>query len=199
MPYDCFISYALEDVNIAEEVYEMLTTQKLNVWFDKERLQPGFNWQLYTEEAYSNSRIIIPILTPLWKDCNWCLMEIEKARDVVPLIFEGEWENIITPPLEKFRAERIDFSYPDEQNKKYLFQAIYRLLWDYRKKDKFDFEICSHRRHTSLFQQPITPKRMRQLLLFGIELKIAELLIRISDWFDSIKSLLRLQPKSLAD
>jgi hypothetical protein len=187
MPYDCFISYAPADLKIAEEVYEMLTSQELNVWFDKERLQTGFDWYLNTEEAFRNSRIIIPILTHRWKHCEWCALEIEKTQDMVPLIFEGEWENIITPSLERFRAERIDFSYPDEQNKKYLFQAIYRMLWDYRKKDEFDFEICSHRRRSFLSGQKLTPGLMRQLTIFMIEMKLAELIIRFEDWLDAIK------------
>jgi len=42
--YDAFISYASLDVHFAEEAHRRLTDAKFRVWFDKERLQPGYDW-----------------------------------------------------------------------------------------------------------------------------------------------------------
>ena len=44
MPYDCFISYASQDLAFAEELHRRLVEAGLSVWFDKARLRPGCNW-----------------------------------------------------------------------------------------------------------------------------------------------------------
>ncbi|MCD4678878.1 MAG: toll/interleukin-1 receptor domain-containing protein, partial [Bacteroidales bacterium] len=128
MPYDCFISYSSVDIKLAEELYERLTDQNFKVWFDKERLQPGFDWHKEVEQGCENSRVLLPILTPNWKISEWTKFETYGAESVIPLIFEGNWEDISTPPLERYQAERFDFSCPGEQNWARLFSAINRIL-----------------------------------------------------------------------
>ena len=50
MPAECFISYASADLAHAELVYRALIVAGIpatRIWFDRSRLEPGFDW--YTE------------------------------------------------------------------------------------------------------------------------------------------------------
>ncbi|MFH1198523.1 MAG: toll/interleukin-1 receptor domain-containing protein [bacterium] len=128
MPYDCFISYSSQDLKLAEELHKKLTTKNYKVWFDKARLQPGFDWHKEIEQGCENSRVLLPILTPRWKNSEWTKYETYGAEAVIPLIFDGEWKDISTPPLEQFQAEKLDFSSSGELNLERLFNAINRVI-----------------------------------------------------------------------
>ncbi|NUN08627.1 MAG: toll/interleukin-1 receptor domain-containing protein [Ignavibacteriaceae bacterium] len=128
MAYDCFISYSSSDLKFAESLYNKLSEQNLKIWFDKTRLEPGFDWYKEIEKGCENSRIVLPVLTPRWKNSEWTKYETYGAEAVIPLIFEGAWENISTPPLEQFQAEVIDFKSLSEHNWKRLFNAINRVI-----------------------------------------------------------------------
>lgn len=110
MPYDVFISYASPDIGFAEEVYRHLKAEGFKVWFDKERLNPGFNWHYLIEQGCENSRVVLPILTPRWKQSDWTKYETYGAEAIVPLLFEGKWTDVATPPLERFQAEILDMN-----------------------------------------------------------------------------------------
>ncbi len=112
MPYDVFISYASCDITLAEDVYKRLHTEDFKVWFDKDRLDPGFDWHQLIEQGCENSRVLLPILTPRWKLSDWTKYETYGAEAVVPLLFEGTWAEVATPPLERFQAEILDMNRP---------------------------------------------------------------------------------------
>jgi len=108
VPYDCFLSYASLDVALAEDLYRRLVAAEFTVWFDKARLEPGFDWHREIEGGCENSRVALPVLTPRWKLSDWTRFETYGVETVVPLIFEGEWSAVATPPLERFQAERLE-------------------------------------------------------------------------------------------
>jgi len=128
MPYDVFISYASSDLKYAEVVYQKLDSQNFKIWFDKKRLEPGFEWHREIEQGCENSRVVLPILTPRWKNSEWTKFETYGAEAVIPLVFDGEWNDISTPPLERFQAEQFDYSRKEEKNWERLFYAINRIL-----------------------------------------------------------------------
>jgi len=80
MPYDCFISYASADIRLAEDLHRRLTAEGFTVWFDKVRLQPGFDWHREIEQGCENSRILLPILTPRWRNSDWTKYETYGAE-----------------------------------------------------------------------------------------------------------------------
>lgn len=128
MPYDCFISYASADLGYAEELHRRLTAEGFKVWFDKTRLQPGFDWHREIEQGCENSRVFLPILTQRWKLSDWTKFETYGAEAIIPLILEGAWAEVCTPPLERFQAENIDLTHLDDSIWERLFAAIRREL-----------------------------------------------------------------------
>ena len=107
MSYDCFLSYASADVKTAEALYGRLTAEGFSVWFDKARLQPGFDWHREIEAACEASRIVLPILTPRWSRSEWTKYETYGAEAIIPLIAEGRFEDVATPPLRRVQASAI--------------------------------------------------------------------------------------------
>src|SRR4029079_6660573 len=99
MSYDCFLSYASADVKTAEALYGRLTAEGFSVWFDKVRLQPGFDWYREIEAACEASRIVLPILTPRWSRSEWTRYETYGAEAIIPLVAEGRFQDVATPPL----------------------------------------------------------------------------------------------------
>lgn len=128
MPYDCFISYASSDVRLAEQLHERLLVEGFTVWFDKARLNAGCDWHAEIEEGCENSRVFLPVLTPRWKESEWTKFETYGAEAVIPLVFEGAWEQVCTPPLERFQAERMDLTHPISGDLSLLYAAIHRAL-----------------------------------------------------------------------
>jgi len=110
MPYDVFISYASEDIALAQELNDHLITEGFKVWFDKARLSPGFDWYKEIEQGCENSRVLLPVMTPRWKNSEWTKFETYGAEAVFPILFEGLWSDVATPPLERFQAEMIDIN-----------------------------------------------------------------------------------------
>jgi tetratricopeptide (TPR) repeat protein len=110
MPYDVFISYASEDIAFAQELNDHLVNEGFKVWFDKTRLSPGFDWYKEIEQGCENSRVILPVMTPRWKNSEWTKFETYSAEAVFPILFEGIWSDVSTPPLERFQAEMMEMN-----------------------------------------------------------------------------------------
>jgi tetratricopeptide (TPR) repeat protein len=102
MPYDVFISYWSGDLLLAEELNRQLLGRGFSVWFDKARIEPGFDWHREIENGRDASRVVLPLLTPGWKTSEWCRFETYGAEGIVPLLFAGEWPEVATPPLRHF-------------------------------------------------------------------------------------------------
>jgi tetratricopeptide (TPR) repeat protein len=102
--YDCFISYAAPDVAFAEALYDCLKA-KYRVWFDKARLRDGYNWHEEIESGCEASRVALPVLTPRWKRSEWTRYETYGAEVIIPLLYEGTWDAVKTPPLGRSQGQ----------------------------------------------------------------------------------------------
>ena len=58
-----FISYAREDEGSARKVYEDLSAKGFKVWFDKETLLPGQNWELEIKKGIREADAIIILIS----------------------------------------------------------------------------------------------------------------------------------------
>jgi tetratricopeptide (TPR) repeat protein len=126
--YDTFISYASPDLAFAEEAHRRLLAAGFRVWFDKARLNPGCDWHKEIEAGCEASRVLLPVLTPLWKKSDWTKFETYGADAVIPLIVEGKFVDTSTPPLMRFQGQALDLSAPDDAGWERLFDALRRLL-----------------------------------------------------------------------
>ena len=58
-----FISYACQDIMIAEKIYHYLKDKEYNVWIDIHNLMPGENWQNTIIKEINESSVILVILS----------------------------------------------------------------------------------------------------------------------------------------
>ncbi len=128
LAYDAFISYASPDLAFAEEAHRRLTAGGFHVWFDKARLEPGCDWHKEIEAGCEASRVLLPVLTPRWKQSEWTRFETYGAEAVIPLIVEGSFNDIVTPPLTRFQGQALDLARPDEAGWVRLSSALSALL-----------------------------------------------------------------------
>ena len=127
MPYDVFISYSSTDIAYAKEVNDRLLAEGFKVWFDRDRLQPGYDWHALIEQGCENSRVVLPVLTPRWRLSDWTKYETYGGEAIVPLLFEGTWSEVAPSPLHRFQAEILDMSRPGGPNWACLFDDIRRV------------------------------------------------------------------------
>lgn len=128
MPYDCFVSYASADLGHAENLQRRLKEEGFTVWFDRARLEPGVDWHREIEQGCENSRILLPVLTPRWKQSDWTKFETYGAEAVVPLVVEGGWAEVSTPPLERFQAESLRWAPGEANDWSRLFASLRGIL-----------------------------------------------------------------------
>jgi len=128
MPYDAFISYSSADLPLAQDLYARLTAEGFNVWFDKTRLEPGFDWHREIEEGCEQSRVLLPVLTPRWLKSEWTRYETYGAEAIIPLVYEGPRAEVMTPPLERWQPARLDMDQADAAVWARLYAALRRCL-----------------------------------------------------------------------
>lgn len=58
-----FISYAREDIEIADRIYSELKNAGINIWMDKKNIFPGQNWKNAIDDAIRKSRYFIPLFS----------------------------------------------------------------------------------------------------------------------------------------
>jgi tetratricopeptide (TPR) repeat protein len=126
--YDAFISYASPDLAFAEEAQRRLTAAGFRVWFDQARLNPGCDWHREIEAGCEASRVLLPLLTPRWKLSDWTKFETYGAEAIIPLVVEGEFADIFTPPLTRFQGQAIKLDAADDAAWQRLFAALRSLL-----------------------------------------------------------------------
>lgn len=59
----CFLSYAREDSEKAQSIYNFLINQGIEIWFDQESLLPGAKWKIEINKAIRNSRYFLVLLS----------------------------------------------------------------------------------------------------------------------------------------
>ena len=60
---DVFISYSRGDSILVEEIYQILISKGLNVWFDRQNMHKGQNFMRQIENAIKNSTFFVPVFT----------------------------------------------------------------------------------------------------------------------------------------
>lgn len=122
--YDVFISYSSSDLAFAEHLHQRLVGAGFCVWFDKARLNPGCDWHQEIEAGCESSRVILPVLTPRWKESKWTKFETYGADCVIPIVADGKPAEIFTPPITRFQAQQIDLAVNDESQWLRLIESI---------------------------------------------------------------------------
>jgi tetratricopeptide (TPR) repeat protein len=107
--YDCFLSYRRSDKDAAEAVYARLLKAGFRVWWDLAYLEAGMRWHEEIERHCEASRVVIPLLTPEWKDSEWTRYETYGAERAIPLLVRGTWAEVLTPPLAPLQGELLDY------------------------------------------------------------------------------------------
>lgn len=107
--YDAFISYASEDKQIAQTIFNLLTQRGYKIWFDKDgtgKIEAGSNYMKKIMSGIERSKHYIPIITGnfitkvlnpesnLKKEVdlvrnNYNLLSIKPERYSVPIIVDG--------------------------------------------------------------------------------------------------------------
>jgi len=126
--YNVFISYQSADLEFAEQLNARLVDEGFQVWFDKARLEAGCDWHSEIEAGCESSRIFLPVLTPHWKGSEWTRYETYGAEAVIPLHYDGEWDEVATPPLMRYQNLALNFKEDTDDEWKKLFDSIRRLL-----------------------------------------------------------------------
>jgi len=58
-----FISYAVEDKNIALRLYNDLSQEGVELWIDRENLIPGQNWEMEIKKAIKKSAYFLALVS----------------------------------------------------------------------------------------------------------------------------------------
>ena len=72
--------------------------------------------------------MLLPLLTPRWKLSDWTKFETYGAEAIIPLIVEGEFKDISTPPLTRFQGQAIKLAAAADAAWQRLFAALRSLL-----------------------------------------------------------------------
>lgn len=92
-----FISYATEDFQYAEKLYEFLSTAGYKPWMDKKNLLPGQNWDFFIQNALRKADFIILLLSStsvnkrgyvqkkFTKALNYCEEKLDSDVFIIPI------------------------------------------------------------------------------------------------------------------
>jgi hypothetical protein len=84
MPYDIFLSYAKENLPVAEKLQADLQSAGLSVWFDRVNLRPGEKWKVAISQAIRDSKYFLALLSTASIDKKgYVQREIREALDVL--------------------------------------------------------------------------------------------------------------------
>lgn len=106
--YDCFLSYAGHDLELAVVLDRRLRALGFRIWFDKARMRPGFDWYREIEKGVLASALILPLLTPRWKASPWTRFETYGAANVLPLLCEAGHDDLAPVPIQRWQSKALD-------------------------------------------------------------------------------------------
>lgn len=90
-----FISYASQDRPFAEQIAQALAKQNVSVWFDRNELQGGDDYDLKIRRNVANCSLFIPLISQATvnrlegyfrKEWSWAAQRAEQIADGVPFI-----------------------------------------------------------------------------------------------------------------
>lgn len=107
-----FISYAKEDIKLAERLYDFLLSKNYDPWLDKKKLNGGQNWEFQINDALHKADFIIVLLSQtsvskrgfvqkeFRKALDYCEYKLDSDIYVIPLKIE---ECEVPIKLQKFQ------------------------------------------------------------------------------------------------
>lgn len=149
LPLRIFISYGRDEyAKLAEKLKADLQSRGHEVWFDKDRLKEGADWENYIDDGLNwiskdpDTGRVIFIMTPhsVRRPDGYCLNEIAKALTksvpIVPVMLVYS-----EPPLSIYRLQYLDMqdSFPPEEKTVSYERRLERLILALEEK-KLDFE-----------------------------------------------------------
>lgn len=122
--YDIFLSYAREDLVLAEKLNQTLTNAGLSVWYDR-NLMPGDHYPSLIKQRLEQSKKVAVLWTATSTNKEWVYDEASSSRSrLIPIVVDGA-----TPPpgLGSIHAINVSSEYrlEDEQS---IIQAVGRVL-----------------------------------------------------------------------
>jgi tetratricopeptide (TPR) repeat protein len=126
--YDCFLSYRSTDHAAAQEVHRRLTAADLKVWWDKVYLEAGMRWQEEIEHHCEASRVVLPLLTPEWRESEWTRYETYGAEHILALLLRGEWAEVAPAPLAAVQGDMLNLATASDEDWNRLTARIRKLL-----------------------------------------------------------------------
>jgi WD40 repeat protein len=201
--FDVFISYGRADsLDFAIELHTRLVEQGLNVWFDKEGIPLGVDYQKQIDDGIEKAHNFLYIIAPHSSNSPYCGKEIELAlkrnKRIIPLlhveqITQETWQrrNPAGKPedWEAYKAKGLHTSF---QN---MHPEIGKINWVYFREEKDDFEasltglleLCERQQeyvqqHTYFLAKALEWERNQKqsrYLLIGDERKQAEAWLNI--------------------
>ena len=100
--YDVFISYSSADRAWAEKLFQSLTNRNIRVFFDRQRIDAGSDWNRALAKSVQNSQHLIVLWTDHAKDSGWVRREL------------GHFEGIVDPGI----------STQEHSNRRFLFLML---------------------------------------------------------------------------
>lgn len=91
-----FLSYALDDKDVARDLAKRLSNEGLDVWFDEWQLQPGDNWSKQVGRALDQADAMVVLVTPEAMKSKGVRGEIEYA--LMTPRFEGTLIPVVLKP-----------------------------------------------------------------------------------------------------
>lgn len=89
MVYDCFISYSRKDLNLTDRIIEMMTSNEVNCWIDRNDSVAGLDYAASIVRAIKNSRVFILIISKSSINSRHVLNELNTAvsadRIIIPI------------------------------------------------------------------------------------------------------------------
>ncbi|NUN08634.1 MAG: toll/interleukin-1 receptor domain-containing protein [Ignavibacteriaceae bacterium] len=153
-----FISYGhdpkyKEHIDIAYRLRDDLINRNHKVWFDADRLKPGYDWELFIENGLDElakdrvNSFLILLLTPysVRRPNGYCLNEVAKALDmgisIIPLMIDQ-----CVVPLSIYRIQWLDMKpcIPVSQ-KEGVYNSCFKRLTEAIEEGKIDFEGTQRR------------------------------------------------------
>lgn len=130
---DVFISYSRGDYELVEELYRILSSHGLNVWYDRQSLHHGLDFMRQIENAIRNSTFFVPVFTdtitkqtvkehPYRKEWNYAVEHIQLIGGI----------SYCFPFMEKgFNMDGLEEKVPKELKSHHAFEFT---MEDYKKK-----------------------------------------------------------------
>lgn len=85
--YDVFLSHASKDKPKVELLYKDLINQEFVVWFDKDNIHAGNDWQQAIQKGVENSKVLVLVWTENASKSDWVNKEITWASSKnIPII-----------------------------------------------------------------------------------------------------------------